>query len=106
MEQENQDVLYQNLLNKYKRQLEYGKKYYEKNKTDEEFIAKNRNRSKMYYENNIEKKRDYYKSNNELIKIKNNYQYYKKNHKVDVFKERHSEKYNKLIEIGYITEDQ
>lgn len=105
MEQENQEVLYQNLLNKYKRQLEYGKKYYEKNKTDEVFIAKNRNRSKMYYENNIEKKRDYYKANVEDIKIKNNFQYYKKNNKIDIFKERHSDKYNRLIEIGYITED-
>jgi len=105
MEQENNDVLFENLLNKYKKQLEYGKAYYHKNKTNEEFIAKNRNRSKQYYNDNIEKKREYYENNKNDIKLKNNYKYYLKQNRVELFKERHIEKFNRLVDIGYINND-
>jgi hypothetical protein len=102
MEQENNEALFQNLLNKYKKQLEYGKQYYHTHKTDDEFIAKNRDRSKKYYTNNIDKKREYYKANVEDIKLKNNYNYYKKNNKLELFKERHPDKFNRLVDIGFI----
>jgi len=52
-------------------------KYNTQLKDDEEFIKKNRQFAKNYYDNNKSKKYEYYDANKEKIRLKARYNYYK-----------------------------
>ena len=52
-------------------------KYNNQLKDDEEFIKKNRQFAKNYYDNNKSKKFEYYDNNKEKIRLKARYNYYK-----------------------------
>lgn len=52
-------------------------KYNTQLKDDEEFIKKNRQFAKNYYDNNKSKKFEYYDNNKEKIRLKARYNYYK-----------------------------
>ena len=94
------------ILKNYKTQKDRSKDYYHKVKDTEEFKMKNRARAKKHYENGYNvKRKDEYKNNADVIKAKNLYYYYKKTHKIDLFKEKHSDKYETLVSINYITDD-
>ncbi|MAO22400.1 MAG: hypothetical protein CMJ25_16770 [Phycisphaerae bacterium] len=67
-------------------------------------MKKNRDRAKVHYENNKEKKKEYYESNKVLMNAKASYKYYVKNDKVDKFKEKYNDRYELLINSGFITE--
>ena len=79
------------------------KYYHEVTKNKEEFKIKNRERAKSHYQNGYkEKKRENYTNNRDVIKNKSLYNYYKRNDKIEVFKEKHEEKYKMLVEKGLI----
>jgi len=88
------------ILTNYKKKRERENKYYhEVTKDKEEFKIKNRERAKAHYQNGYkEKKKENYNSNKELLKTKSLFNYYKRNNKIDVFKEKHPEKYNMLFD--------
>ena len=93
------------ILNNYKTKKEKQNKYYhEVTKHKEDFKIKNRERAKLYYHNGYkEKKKQHYQDNKDILKNKYLYNYYKKTNKIEVFKEKHKDKYDMLSEKGLIT---
>tara|TARA_R110000803_G_scaffold102283_1_gene170341 strand:+ start:13314 stop:13691 length:378 start_codon:yes stop_codon:yes gene_type:complete len=101
-----QDI--QKIINQYKnkREREY-KKYHETLKLDEAFCQKNKQRALEYYYKNKDAKKEKYKNDNEFIKARSSFQYYKKNNRVDDFISKYPLKCELLtsrgIEIKIIT---
>ncbi len=92
------------VLINYKNKREREKKYYhEVTKNKEEFKIKNRERAKNHYHNGYkDKKKEIYNDNKELLKSKSLFNYYKKKDKIDLFKEKHQEKFKILVDKGFI----
>lgn len=92
------------VLTNYKnKRIRENKYYHEVTKNKEEFKIKNRERAKAHYENGYkEKKRENYANNKDILKNKALYNYYKRNDKIEVFKEKHEEKFMMLSEKGLI----
>ena len=89
-----------NYKNKRNRENKY---YHEVTKNKEDFKIKNRERAKNHYDNGYkEKKRENYVNNRDVIKNKSLYNYYKRNDKLEVFKDKHKDKYDMLSEKGLI----
>tara|TARA_Y100001972_G_C7650095_1_gene326844 strand:+ start:162 stop:473 length:312 start_codon:yes stop_codon:yes gene_type:complete len=92
------------VLINYKKKRERENKYYhEITKNKEEFKIKNRQRAKDHYHNGYkDKKKENYINNKELLKNKSLFNYYKKKDKIDIFKEKHEDKFKMLVEKGII----
>ena len=92
------------ILANYKKKRERENKYYhEVSKDNEEYKIKNRERAKAHYhKSGKDMKKEKYESNKEILQIKSLFNYYKKTDKLDVFKEKHQDKYNILIDKGII----
>ena len=92
------------ILATYKKKRERENKYYhDVSKDNEEFKMKNRQRAKAHYDRiGKDAKKDRYESNREMLQIKSLYNYYKKNDKLDIFKEKHEEKYKILVDKGIL----
>ena len=92
------------ILTNYKNKRQRENKYYhEVIKNKEEFKIKNRQRAKDHYHNGYkDKKRENYSNNKELLKTKSLFNYYKRKDMIDVFKEKHEDKYKMLVEKGII----
>tara|TARA_B110000285_G_scaffold160599_1_gene179267 strand:- start:108 stop:374 length:267 start_codon:yes stop_codon:yes gene_type:complete len=87
MEQQDEvQVQMEIVLSKFKNKKQSNYDYYNKKKNSDEFKIKNRLNAKLYYT-----------KNKEYINIKNLYNYYLKNDKLNIFKERHKDKYNILF---------
>lgn len=83
------------------KRLEYDRKrYHEVNKHDPDFIAKNRERAKAHYQQHGEKKRETYAKNKELLSARSSARYYKKTDRLELFKEKHPEKYQLLVDAS------
>ena len=81
------------LVRQYNQTREREHKYYhEVKKKDEAFIQKNRERAAAHYSCNKEKHKTAYNENPDFYKHKALYYYYKRNDKVDLFKEKFPEK--------------
>ncbi len=78
------------------------KRYNTLRKNDAEFMQKNRDRARKHYEDNKDKKLQYYQDNKDLINCKASYRYYKSRNKLDDFKTKQSDKYQKLVDCGFI----
>ena len=75
------------------------KRYHQKYKNDPEYQVKNRERQTQAYHNNPEyrqKKLDAYKNNKELVNTRSTYNKYKRQNKLNLFIERHPDKYEYL----------
>lgn len=93
------------ILNNYKAKRERENKYYhEVQKNNEEFKIKNRQRAKNHYEKNKDKKKEKYEKNKIYLQAKALFNYYKKRDNLDIFKSKHEDKYNLLIEHNFIDE--
>jgi len=92
------------ILENYKnKRIRENKYYHEVTKNNEDFIKKNRERAKNHYHNGYkEKKKNNYNDNKEIMKNKSLYNYYKRNDKIEIFKERHKDKYENLMDKGLI----
>jgi len=92
------------ILTNYKnKRIRENKYYHEVSKNNEEFKMKNRERAKNHYQNGYkEKKKENYNQNKEFMKNKSLYNYYKNKNKIDVFKDKHEEKYQYLVDKGFI----
>jgi len=92
------------VLTNYKnKRIRENKYYHEVTKNKEEFKIKNRERAKLHYDNGYkEKKKEKYSNNKEFLKNKALYNYYKKNDKLDIFKDKHKDKYDMLSDKGFI----
>jgi len=92
------------VLTNYKnKRIRENKYYHEVTKNKEEFKIKNRERAKLHYDNGYkEKKKEKYSNNKDILKNKALYNYYKKNDKLDIFKDKHKDKYDMLSDKGFI----
>ena len=92
------------ILTNYKnKRIRENKYYHDVTKNKEEFKIKNRERAKAHYENGYkQKKRENYTNNKDILKNKALYNYYKRNDKIEVFKEKHEDKFKMLSEKGLI----
>ena len=92
------------ILTNYKnKRIRENKYYHEVSKNKEEFKIKNRERAKLHYQNGYKEKRKInYENNKQLLSSKSLYNYYKRNDKIDIFKNKHKDKYDMLIEKNYI----
>lgn len=76
--------------------------YLTKYKNDKVFQEKNRAAANDYYRRNKEKIGDRMEKNKEKNSALNSYRYYKKTDRIDLFKNKHPEKYDYLVRIDYI----
>lgn len=92
------------VLTNYKnKRIRENKYYHEVTKSKEEFKIKNRERAKAHYHNGYkEKKRENYSNNKDVLQMKSLYNYYKRKDKIDIFKEKHEDKFKMLSEKGLI----
>jgi len=97
----------ENILTIYKNKRQREKNYYhEVSKHKNDFKIKNRQRAKDHYNNGYrEKKKIQYENNKQLLSSKSLFNYYKRNNKLEVFKEKHKDKYDLLLEKGYVNND-
>ena len=97
----------QNILTNYKnKRIRENKYYHEVSKHKEEFKIKNRERAQLHYQNGYkEKKKINYENNKEFLKNKSLYNYYKRNDKIEVFKEKHKDKYDMLVDKNYVKDE-
>ena len=93
-----------NILKSYKNKREREKERYDLLKDTEEFKNYNRDKAKKHYLNNKEKYQEKYQEKRELNKAKNSYYYYRKNHSLEKFQEKHPERYNLLLIGGYFND--
>lgn len=91
------------ILNDYKNRRIRDKVRYETIKDNEEFKIKNRERAKLHYEQNKDKRKEKYIENNDFMKARNSYYYYKKKDKLDDLKIKHPERWRLLLDKGYIS---
>ena len=89
------------LLEQYERKRQKEKERYERIKTTPEFLEKNRMRARNYYHENKESKKNKYVENRELLNARSSYYYYKKQDKIELFKEKCPQKV-KLLEQNNI----
>jgi hypothetical protein len=80
--------------------LKRSQNYHNKYKNDPEYQAKNRERQTKEYHNNPEyrqKKLDIYRNNKYLVNTRSAYNKYKRENRLNLFIERHPDKYEFLI---------
>ncbi len=93
------------ILNQYKLHKQRMQERYARIKDTDEFRKQNRARAKAHYEKNKDKKRQRYLENRDIINARNIYYYYKNSlENIDLFIERHPEKYNLLKSNGYFND--
>ena len=83
---------------------EYRKKqrdYYHKNKEEKQKQGR-ANWQTYYNKTGKEKKTEYYNANREILNFKQSYRYYIKNKTIEEFKTKFENRYDKLVEIGFI----
>ena len=90
------------IIGMYKKKRDYDNQKYQEKKDDPEFIKKNRERARKYYENNKKKKYEAYKLDKEYYSARSTYNYYKKSDRLSLFKDKHKEKYDLLVERKFI----
>ncbi len=86
---------------KKKKEKEYNN-YHNKNKLNPEYMQKNKERAKNHYNLNKENRKDSYNNNKELVKARSSFYYYKKNNKLDKFKEKFPHHVETLIKYNII----
>ena len=97
------DTQIQNILKTYKKKRESEKKHYHSVlKHDPEFKEKNRQRAKIWYEKNRDRRKSYYETNKDEHNAKTLYKYHLKKDNLEYFKNHHSDKYDLLVEKGFI----
>ncbi len=82
--------------------IAHKKYYHEKLKDNEEYKAKARERSRQWYIKNNKKKKEKYQANKDLINAKQLYIYHDNKNQSNKFIDRYPEKYEMLINKGFI----
>lgn len=95
------DEKIRHILELYKKSRMRDKVKYQNNKLKEGFAEKNRARAKAHYDAHKEVKSTKYKDNRDVLKAKALFNYYKKNEKIDIFKVKHLDKFNLLVNHGF-----
>ena len=91
------------ILERYKRKQIKDKERYQVNKTNPEFMMKNRQRAKDHYSNNKHLKQLYYEKHGELKKTRSLVNYYTKLGRLDDFKQKYPERWELYSASGSST---
>lgn len=87
------------IVNKFIHRREYYKqRYHNYVKTDPEQVDKARERARIHYNNNKEKRKEYYQTNKTMMLAMNRYRYYKKNNNLDLYIKKYPEDYKLIIQ--------
>lgn len=92
------------ILQSYKNKREREKQRYQEVKDTEQFKTYNRTKARTHYLNNKDKYKERYENKKELIKSKNSYYYYKRINKIEKFKEKYPQRYEMLLNGGYLND--
>ncbi len=99
------DAEIEKIIEAYKKKREYDQQKYQEKKDDPEFIKQNRERAAKHYAQNSGAKKAIYQKDKEFYNARSSYNYYKKRNNLSVFKDKHKEKYDLLVERKYIKRD-
>ena len=92
----------QRILEQYKQRQERDSKRYQELKKDPEFVKLNRERAKLHYEKNKDKKLRHYHDNKEFMSAKSSYHYYRRRDRLDFFKDKYPDKVKLLSENNFL----
>ena len=93
----------QKILDNHKKMLEKSKeRYHTVKKLNPEYMEKNRQTARDWYENNKDKRKEQYKKNKPFMNARSQYYYYKNRNRMEEFKTKHKDKYDLLVEKGFI----
>jgi len=96
----------QKILNDYKKKREREIQHYHNvKKHDPIFIEKNRLRAKQYYEKNNDKYKQKYLDNRDYQIARSSFEYHKKKGSIHKYKNKYPERFNLLVEKGYVIND-
>ena len=88
------DEKIKSIVRAYERSREREKaRYVQKLRDDPEFQRKNRERAKLHYSQNKDKKKQYYDAHRDVINAKSLFKYYKQQGKVEYFKTKFPERH-------------
>tara|TARA_R110000803_G_scaffold210827_1_gene284037 strand:+ start:23758 stop:24066 length:309 start_codon:yes stop_codon:yes gene_type:complete len=90
------------ILEQYERKRMREKERYERIKETEEFKNKNRERARNHYNLNKEVKKNNYMENRDLLNARSSYYYYKRNDRLEDFKQKYPEKIELLSSINLL----
>ncbi len=97
------DEQIQKIIEQHKRRRAYDKeRYHAVLKNDTAFVEKNRERARKHYEENAQKKLDNYAQNKDYLSARASYRYYMKTNRAELFKDKHPDKYQILVDRGVI----
>jgi mannitol-1-phosphate/altronate dehydrogenase len=95
----------QKILDDYKRKRQRERDHYHNvKKHDPVFVEKNRLLAKQYYEKNNQRYRNNYLQDRDFKLAKSSYSYHKKNNTVDKYKNKYPERFDLLVEKGFIVD--
>jgi len=90
------------ILNAYKRKVDYDyERYHTKIKDNEEEMEKRREISRNHYKNNKDKKKEYYQDNKQRVRLMSLKRYYKD--RMDELQEKMPYEYEMMIEYSIIS---
>tara|TARA_R110000782_G_scaffold148703_2_gene241433 strand:- start:39 stop:350 length:312 start_codon:yes stop_codon:yes gene_type:complete len=90
------------VLEQYEKKRLKEKERYQLIKDTDEFKVKNRERASNYYEKNKQNKKDKYDQDKDFLGARSQYYYYKKNERLDIFKEKYPNKVELLSQRNIV----
>ena len=91
------------IIELYKKSRERDRKKYQKKKDDPDFIQKNRARAKAHYEAHYKDvKKDNYIKNQDFIKAKSLFYYYRRMNRIDEYKSKFPDKVDLMESYGFV----
>ena len=90
------------VLEQYERKRLKEKDRYQLIKDTEDFKVKNRERARNYFGKNQQNKKDKYENDKDFLSARSQYYYYKRNDRLDTFKEKYPEKVEVLSKRNII----
>ena len=95
------DTQISKVMEQYKKKQALDKARYERLKKDQEFVEKNRQRARDHYALNKDKKKERYDNDKFFMNAKSSYYYYRRQDKLELFKEKWPERTEVLRGRGY-----
>ena len=89
------------VMEQYKKKQALDKARYERLKGNQEFVEKNRQRARDHYALNKHKKKERYDNDKDFMNAKSSYYYYRRQEKLEFFKEKYPERTEILRGRGY-----
>tara|TARA_R110000796_G_scaffold7405_1_gene25469 strand:+ start:397 stop:708 length:312 start_codon:yes stop_codon:yes gene_type:complete len=90
------------VLEQYEKKRQKEKDRYQLIKDTDDFKLKNRERARNYYGKNQQNKKDKYENDKDFLSARSQYYYYKRNDRLDIFKEKYPNKVEVLSQRNIV----